>query len=75
MLRFYVVLLGIRRARQVPEVSLRTCYRYWLGQYYSAKRPEFREYVDNYFRTLSSWLKDDTQRSARRRFFDPQPER
>lgn len=74
LLRFYVVLLGIRRARQVPDASLKTCYRYWLGLYYHKDRPELREYVDVHYRTLSRWLADDQRQPLSRRFFDPQPD-
>lgn len=61
LLRFYVVLCGIRQAKQVPERSLSTCFRFWLGHYRSPKRTEFREYVDAYFPTLKKWLADDAK--------------
>ena len=62
LLRFYVVLCGIRQAKQVPERSLSTCFRFWLGHYRSPKRTEFREYVDVYFPTLKKWLTDDAKK-------------
>lgn len=70
LLRFYVVLLGIRHAHQVPDLSLRTCYRYWLGLYFASERKDFRRYVDAYYTTLSQWLNSDMQRQPKKRFFD-----
>jgi hypothetical protein len=59
-LRFYVVLCGIRHARQVPDLSLSTCYRFWLAHYYRTDRKEFRDYINRYFPTLRAWLLSDT---------------
>lgn len=56
LLRFYVVMHGLRKARQVPDAALRTCYRYWLAHYFHPRRPVFRAYVDQFFPTLRNWL-------------------
>src|SRR5688572_4985244 len=72
LLRFYVLLHGIRRARQVPDLPLKTCFRYWLTQYYCPYRPAFRAYVDTFFPTLKQWLRDDAKKSDEtKRFFTP----
>ena len=59
LLRFYVVLVNVRRARQVPDEQLSSSYGYWLAQYYRDDRAELRAYVDQYFRTLRNWLVGD----------------
>lgn len=59
LLRFYVVLVGVREAGQVPDTALLACYRYWLAHYYSPRRTYFKMYVDKYFPTLEQWLKKD----------------
>ena len=69
LLRFYVVLCGIRHARQVPDISLSTCFRFWLCHYYNPKRQEFREYVDTFYPTLKKWLAED--REDKYKFFRP----
>ena len=56
LLRFYVVMHGLRKARQVPDAALRTCYRYWLAHYFHPRRPAFRAYVNQFFPTLRKWL-------------------
>jgi hypothetical protein len=71
LLRFYVMLCGVREAKQVPERSLSTCFRYWLGHYHHPQRPEFKKYVDHYFPTLRKWLARDEKRRFRRKFFPP----
>jgi NAD-dependent deacetylase len=72
LLRFYVLMHGIRRARQVRDLPLKTCFRYWLTQYYCPYRPAFRAYVDTFFPTLKQWLHDDAKRWRKsRRFFTP----
>lgn len=71
MLRFYVVLCGVRQANQVPEDSLSTCFRFWLGHYHCSTRKEFKDYVDAFFPTLRKWLADDAERRYARRFFRP----
>jgi len=69
MLRFYVLLYGVFRARQVPEVSLSICFRYWLAFYFRKDRPGFRRYVDRSYPTLSNWLREDC--CKRLQFFRP----
>jgi hypothetical protein len=59
LLRFYVVLYGVNRARQVPEEALSICFRYWLAHYFRKDRTGFRSYVDTSFPTLSLWLRRD----------------
>ena len=73
LLRFYVVLYGVREARQVPERSLSTCYRFWMAHYYRKDRQVFRQYVNAFFPTLKRWLKSDVAGSTRiwRRPFSP----
>lgn len=56
LLRFYVVMHGFRKARQIPDAALRTCYRYWLAHYFHTRRPAFRAYVDHFYPTLRNWL-------------------
>jgi hypothetical protein len=68
LLRFYVVLSGVRHAKQVPDASLSTCFRYWLCHYYNPERTEFKEYVDRYYPTLRIWLAKARQK---RKFFRP----
>lgn len=57
LLRFYVYLRGVQKARQVPDDALRACYRYWLTFYFNPKRMAFRAYVDWFFPTVSAWLR------------------
>ena len=71
LLRFYILLHGIRRARQVPDLPLKTCFRYWLTQYYGPYRTAFRAYVDTFFPTLTNWLKEDQKHGERVRRFRP----
>ena len=59
LLRFYVLLLGIREAGQVPDSSLGSCYRYWLAHYFNPCRREFRLYIAELFPTLHRWLSRD----------------
>jgi hypothetical protein len=65
LLRFYILLFAVRQARQVPDSSLSTCYRYWLAHYYRADRAALRSYVDDYFPTLKKWLDRDTRMFGR----------
>lgn len=69
LLRFYVLLYGVLRARQVPEILLSTCFRYWLAHYFRSDRTRFRQYVDDGYPTISNWLKEDCARELR--FFRP----
>ena len=66
LLRFYVVVFAVRQARQVPEQSLSTCYRFWLGHYYLNKRSDLRTYINSSFPTLRDWLLEDADRHRRR---------
>jgi NAD-dependent deacetylase len=59
MLRFYVVLCSVRRAKQLPDASLSTSYRFWLAHYYRNDRVELRNYINEFFPTLRSWLLND----------------
>jgi NAD-dependent deacetylase len=75
LLRFYVLLCGVREARQVSDLALRTCFRYWLAQYYNPSRRELRLYIDTFYPTLSAWLKADRRlfkRLFRLSFFGPE---
>lgn len=69
LLRFYVLLYGVFRAKQVPEVSLSICFRYWLAFYFRVDRPGFRFYIDRSYPTLSKWLRDDCRKGLQ--FFRP----
>jgi hypothetical protein len=69
LLRFYVMLCGVRHAKQVPEDSLSICFRYWLCHYYNPERKAFREYVDEFYPTLRQWLKTDADNKYK--FFRP----
>jgi len=71
LLRFYVVLYNVLIARQVPERSLSSCYRYWLAFYFHKDRKEFRKYVDANYPTLKAWLHKDCREECR--FFRPEP--
>ena len=70
LLRFYVVLYGVRQARQVPDEALSVCFRYWLALYFHKHRTEFRQYVDEFYPTLSRWLRKDCEDGSA--FFRPQ---
>lgn len=59
LLRFYVVLYGIRLANQIPMRSLSVCFRYWLAHYFRSDRLEFRAYIDTFYPTLKKWLNED----------------
>jgi hypothetical protein len=59
LLRFYVVLCSVRRAKQLPDGSLSTSYRFWLAHYYRHDRVELRNYINEYFPTVRSWLLSD----------------
>jgi NAD-dependent deacetylase len=75
LLRFYLFLYGVRKARQVPDSSLKASYRYWLTFYFHPERTAFRAYVDWFFPTLSAWLREDERREKsifRKRFFTPE---
>ena len=70
LLRFYVLLIGIRKARQVPDDSLRICYAYWLNLYYDRVNYGcFREYVGKYFPTSRAILDADEELLEGERFF------
>lgn len=74
LLRFYVLLLGVRRARQVKDQVLATCYRFWLAHYFHPCRRELRLYVARFYPTLHLWLRKDMawwRRLSRRDFFRP----
>jgi hypothetical protein len=73
LLRFYVVLLGIRKAGQVPERALKACYRYWVTHYHKEDRMELKDYVDEFYPTLRAWLEKDKKKLFKtRRFCTPQ---
>lgn len=75
LLRFYLFLYGVRKAKQVPDSSLKASYRYWLTFYFHPERTAFRAYVDWFFPTLSAWLHEDERREKglmRKRFFTPE---
>jgi hypothetical protein len=71
LLRFYIVIYAVRQARQVPDQSLSTCYRYWLAFYYRKDRSELRRYINDVYPTLKQWLLEDAARPARQSFFRP----
>lgn len=81
LLRFYIVVYAVRQARQVPDRSLSTCYRYWLAFYYRHDRLELRRYINAVYPTLRNWLHEDIARPQlpwfapprwwRRSFFRP----
>ena len=71
LLRFYVLLLGVRGAAQVPDAVLGTCYRFWLAHYFRLDRGEFRRYVDRYFPTLRDWLGRTDAAARGHAFFEP----
>jgi hypothetical protein len=60
LLRFYVLIVSVRQARQVPDTSLSTSFRYGLAHYYHHDCRQFRHYVDQHYPTLKRWLRDDT---------------
>lgn len=75
LLRFYVFLVGIKKARQVRDSALASCYRYFLCHYYSRDRRELRIYIDTFWPTLKKWLAHDKiwwKRRTLKRFFDPE---
>jgi len=37
--------------------------------YYQQNRPEFKAYIDAFFRTLHHWMEDDAKKSVGKRFF------
>lgn len=59
LLRFYVVLYGIRLTNQVPTRALSVCFRYWLAHYFRNDRKEFHDHVDTFYPTLKQWLNED----------------
>jgi hypothetical protein len=67
--RFYIVLYGLRSAKQVPDQTLSVCFRYWLAHYFHRDRKEFRTYIDTFYPTLSRWLREDCKAGCR--FFRP----
>ena len=69
LLRFYVVLVGVRRAGQVPDAALSACYRFWPAHYYHTGHVELRDYINRYFPTVRDWLLEDLIRP--RPFFRP----
>lgn len=74
LLRFYVFIYGIRRARQVKDSALSACYRFYLAHYYSPSRRELLLYIHNYYPTLRRWLLHDRTwwRRIRGTFFTPE---
>ena len=75
LLRFYVLLCGVRAAKQVPDASLMKCFRFWLAHFYSPSRRELKLYISKYYPTLTRWLLDDRKwrcRPFRRSFFTPE---
>ncbi len=75
LLHFYVLLCGVREAKQVPDSALRKCFRYWLAHYYKPTHRELRLYIDRFYPTLSEWLKEDRywlRVLFHRTFFDPE---
>ena len=75
LLRFYIFLLGVKKAKQVPDSALASCYRYFLCHYYSRNRRELRIYIDAFWPTLKRWLAYDAvwwKRRTLKRFFDPE---
>jgi hypothetical protein len=69
LLRFYVLLYGVLRARQVPAASLSYCFRYWLAHYFKADCHEFRRYVNKYYPSTRAWLRRDWNEGGK--FFRP----
>lgn len=69
VLRFYVILYGVRIAKQVPDNALSVCFRYWLAHYFHKDRKEFQKYIDASYPTLSRWLREDCKDDCR--FFRP----
>jgi hypothetical protein len=59
LLDFYILLHGVRHARQVPDAALSVCFRYWLAHYFHKERLEFRLYVEAFYPTLTRWLRED----------------
>jgi hypothetical protein len=59
LLDFYILLHGVRHARQVPDAALSVCFRYWLAHYFHKDRTEFRGYVEAFYPTLTRWLRED----------------
>jgi NAD-dependent deacetylase len=76
LLRFYILLLGIREAGQVPDASLAACYRYWLAQAFNPRRREYRMYIAKNFPTLHNWLSKDRKgrrgKTRKKTFFGPE---
>jgi len=64
LLDFYVMLYGVRSARQVPDKPLSICFRYWLAHYFRKDRKEFRSYVDKFYPTLRRWLEKDCRENG-----------
>ena len=69
LLRFYVVLCGIRKGGQIPDTALKICYRYWLAQCFCSERVDLRRYVEHFFPALGYWLAEDERLKNSRRFF------
>jgi|GEM_PF-100666 len=75
LLRFYILLFGLKRAHQAPDASLRICYAYWLTQYHNPARRELRLYIHAMFPTLARWIRNDRgvfKRKSIYRFFIPE---
>jgi hypothetical protein len=71
VLRFYVLVCGMRAADQVPDTSLSKCFAWWLAYYYRAKSAGLRSYVDECYPTLKKWLREDILQPPECRFFRP----
>jgi hypothetical protein len=69
LLRFYVLLYGVYRARQVPPAALSYCFRYWLAHYFHSDYGWLRKYVGEYYPSTKAWLTRDWQEGGR--FFRP----
>jgi NAD-dependent deacetylase len=75
LLHFYVLLCGVREAKQVPDSALAKCFRYWLAHYYHPGRRELRYYINTYYPTLTQWLSEDLswfKRNHFKSFFGPE---
>jgi hypothetical protein len=59
LLRFYVILYDVYLSQQVPPESLNNCFGYWIAHYYRVDRPLLRRYIDEYYPTISAWLRSD----------------
>lgn len=63
--------MGFEKRIQVPDSSLRKCFRFWLAHYYSPCRRELRLYISKFYPTLAEWLEDDRKWVKRLKWFKP----